>query len=58
MMPNGWRALVAHDSSIWFTAHHLIDQSAERADSSFIFASTQDSTAPIVSGRQLRNDTT
>ena len=36
--------------SVWLTAHHLIDQSAERVDSCLIFASTQDSTAPNVPG--------
>jgi hypothetical protein len=41
--------------SIWLTPHHLIDQTAERIDSSIVLTSTQDSTtANFPSGKILQ----
>src|ERR1700735_4274907 len=53
------RGAVVHDPedttgrSVWLPPHHLIDQSAERVDSGFIFASTQGPTTANVPGSQV-----
>ena len=39
--------------AVWLSPHHLIDQSAERVDSSLVLASTQDSTTANVPGSQV-----